>query len=192
MVGGGEHQAEEGPLGLCVSEGLMGAARPILIRHAPGAAVLRLRIGRRTGDELIETIAEHEAAHIVEIRFAAVDEEVAIARRLERLGQGEEAAACAAALDHTLGRRGRKAGEHRLDAAHRARSGGIHAGKEHALRSQRAQLGRERLPTEAGHETRAQAFFEQDHHVARPGQGLAWLDAMQGRQGDICRRRWCR
>ena len=79
VIGGGEHQHEERLAG-CVqgADALMRLVEQILVRNAPAAD--ELRRGEVVAiDDGVKAVAEEEAAHVVEMRFAAVDEFVAIA-----------------------------------------------------------------------------------------------------------------
>ena len=60
------------------ADALMRLVEQVLVRYAPAADELRRREVLAIHDA-VETVAEEEAAHVVEVRFAAVDEFVAIA-----------------------------------------------------------------------------------------------------------------
>jgi hypothetical protein len=180
VVAGAEHQAEEG-FALLVQrrEGLVGLGHQIFIRGAPGSLEHRV-LEVLLLDDGGEAVAEEEAAHVVEVALATIDEAGVIASLLEQVGDGEEVGLALAELDHGLGRGRREAGEHRLDAAYRTGTGGVELLERPTLFRQGIDVRGERQAAEGADELGPQALLQQDHQVfglalvAGRVEGLAW------------------
>ena len=111
VVAGTEDQAEERlSFRMQPVELFVGAREQVFVGYAPGAfepgiaEVLLL-------DHAREAIAEEEAAHVVEMALAAVDEAGVIAPLFEQIRDGDEVGLALAELDHGLGRGRGEAGQ---------------------------------------------------------------------------------
>ncbi len=180
VVARAEHQAEEG-FALFVQglEGLVGLGHQIFVRGAPGALehrVLEVLLLDYGG----EAVAEEEAAHVVEVALAAVDEAGVVAPLFEQIGDGEEVGLALAKLDHGLGRGRREAGQHRLDAAHRTGAGGVELLERPTLFRQGIDVGGERQAAEGADELGAQALLQQDHQVLRLAAVAGLVEGLAG------------
>ena len=70
-------------------DSLVGLIEQILVRYAPAADELRRRVVLAIHDR-VKAVAEKEAAHVVEMRFAAVHEFVVITLAAQQRRQREE------------------------------------------------------------------------------------------------------
>ena len=82
-------------------------------------------------------------------------------------------------LDHGLGRGRREAGQHRLDAAHRAGAGGVEL-LERPTSSTRHRCWGERQAAEGADELGAQALLQQDHQILRLAAVAGLVEGLAG------------
>ena len=85
----------------------------------------------------------------------------------QHLRQREEAGLRARQLHHRVGHAGQEARGHGLDAAHRARAGGVGPVEHPAFLAQPVDVGREVAPAQAADILRAQAFLQDDDQIER-------------------------
>ncbi len=174
VIGGREHQHEERPAGRVQrADARLRHLEQVFVRYAPAADELRRREVLAV-DDTVEAVAEEEAAHVVEVRFAAVDEFAAIAGTLQHRGQRGEVVLRLRQLHDTERRRRRKARDDRFDAAHRASPGRVQLIEPDALPGEAVQIRRDRYSAELLHEARAEALLQHDDQIER-------LRALRGR-----------
>src|SRR5690606_29606230 len=79
----------------------------VFVRRAPGAYERRVFEVRQV-DDFVETIAQEEGLHVIEVRLAAVDEARTISLAPQAIGQRKEPALRRRQLEHGLRRRGQE------------------------------------------------------------------------------------
>ncbi|MDT4831532.1 hypothetical protein FQZ97_650460 [compost metagenome] len=177
MVRHAEGEREGRPVGIFAQQPVQ-LIEHVFVRGAPGADECRIHeIG--AVHDFPEAVTQEKTLHIVEVRFAAVDEARMVAVPAEQVGQRKEAPLRPGQFQHGLRGRGQEAGDHRLQAAHRAGARGVGAGERPGVARQRVQLRRQVGAAQSGAVLRAQAFLQNDDQVERPRRLAAGRLAVQ-------------
>jgi len=114
-------------------------------------------------DHRLEAVTQKERRHIVKMGFATVDKLGEIAILAQQSGQGKKVILGQGQFDHTARWRGWIAADHRLDAPHRAGTGGVQLLEPPALMLEFFQLGGNGNATQRLDKGRAQALLQHYH-----------------------------